>query len=105
MPNHIHGIIVIEDNDFDSKCRDVPRHVSTRKKLTPPRSKSLSSVINHFKGAVTRQCNKQKISFQWQPRFYEHIIDSEDDYARIKEYIANNPINWHLDRNNPFNVK
>ena len=33
------------------------------------------------------------------------IIRNEKEYARIKEYIANNPINWQNDRNNPNNLK
>ncbi len=101
MPNHLHGIIGIEkDNDFDER-RDTPWHVSTKRKFGYMQSKSLSSIINHFKGAVKRQCNKKGLNFQWQSRYYEHIIRNEDDYGRIKEYIANNPINWDKDRNNP----
>jgi len=108
MPNHLHGIIVItEKNDFDDKnCRDAPWHVSTGNKFAPLQSKSLPSIINHFKGSVKRFCNKNDLAeFAWQERYYEHIIKDEDDYARIKKYIANNPINWEIDRNNPNNIK
>ncbi len=100
----MNGIIGFDDNDFDER-RDTPRHVSTTAKFGYLKSKSLSSVINHFKGMVKRQCNKDNLNFQWQTKFYEHIIRDEEDYARIKEYIANNPINWHQDRNNPINLK
>ena len=105
MPNHLHGIIVIEDNDFGTNCRDRVHPVSTGHKFGHVKPKSLSTIINTFKGAVTRQCHKINLNFQWQPKFYEHIINSQDDYARIKEYIANNPINWDNDQNNPVNFK
>jgi putative transposase len=107
MPNHIHGIIGIkpEENDFGTNCRDAPRRVSTGNKFGPLQPKSLSSIINHFKGAVKRRCSKNNNEwFQWQSNYYEHIIRDEADYARVKEYIANNPTNWQFDRNNPINL-
>jgi len=102
MPNHIHGIIGIEDNDFD-KRRDTPRHVSTNREFGYLPAKSLSSIINHFTGAVKRKCIKRNLDFYWQSNYYEHIIRDQDDLSRIKEYISNNPINWENDRNNPNN--
>lgn len=119
MPNHLHGIIVIEDNDFDMDGRDTTCHVdteqndfghpqgrdtvyrvSTDRKFGGLSPKSLASIINTFKGATTRQCHKNNLNFQWQSNYYEHIIRNEEDYARIKEYIAQNPIKWENDKNN-----
>jgi len=97
MPNHLHGIIVIlnKDNDFGhGNCRDRVYPVSTENKFGHVKPKSLSSIVNNFKGAVTRNCHRKKINFQWQANYYEHIIRDEDDLARIREYIALNPINW-----------
>jgi hypothetical protein len=45
------------------------------------------------------------VSFQWQKSFHDHIIRNENDLKKIKEYIANNPIKWHLDILNPANAK
>jgi len=104
MPNHLHGIIEIVEDDNDlQKCRDRVYPVSTRGKFGHVSKKSLSSIINTFKGAVSRSCHKNNLAFQWQDNYYEHIIGNEEDYARIKEYIALNPINWEKDRNNPKN--
>ncbi|MDR0648173.1 MAG: hypothetical protein LBF92_02405 [Synergistaceae bacterium] len=33
----------------------------------------------------------------WQRNYYEHIIRSDDEYARIAAYIAGNPMNWRND--------
>ncbi|MDD5341507.1 MAG: transposase [Patescibacteria group bacterium] len=105
MPNHFHGIIVIKDNDFDLKnCRDAVHRVSTTNRFGPLKPKSLSSIINTFKGAVSRNCHKNDLDFLWQDNYYEHIIKNDEDYARIKGYIANNPVNWQFDKNNPKNL-
>ncbi len=106
MPNHLHGIIVIKDNDFVTNGRDRVYPVSTVRKFGNVPPKSLSTIINTFKGAVSRSCHKNNLDFQWQANYYEHIIKNDEDYARIREYIANNPINWEMDRNNPdYNIK
>ncbi len=100
MPNHLHGIIVIKDDkDFDN-CRDTTCHVSTKREFGYTVPKSLSSIIQAFKASVKRECNKNNFYFQWQPNYYEHIIRDENDYDRIKKYIAFNPLNWFYDRNN-----
>ena len=36
----------------------------------------------------------------WQRNYYEHVIRNEDSLNRIREYIVNNPLRWHLDREN-----
>ena len=107
MPNHLHGIIVIKDKDkdFGFKCRDKACLVSTKRKFGHPPPKSLSSIIGSFKSAATNRCHKNNLIFQWQSNYYEHIIKNEDDYSRIKAYIANNPLMWEFDRNNPNNLK
>lgn len=80
MPNHFHFIWFNRDNV------------------------NLSVVVKKIKGRMTflyREYHK-KYNWHyeplWQRGFYEHIIRNDNDYIRIAEYIANNPIKWHLDR-------
>ncbi len=40
----------------------------------------------------------------WQRNYYEHVIRDENSLERIREYIINNPLRWHLDRENPYRV-
>lgn len=40
----------------------------------------------------------------WQRNYYEHIIRTETDLNKIREYIKTNPQMWDRDRNNPFIV-
>ena len=63
-----------------------------------PQSKNLASIIRGFKSAVTTFARINHIEFGWQPRFYEHIIRTNDSYQRISQYIANNPANWPDDQ-------
>ena len=67
-----------------------------------PKSGSLSVILNHYKGAVTRWCNHKGYKFEWQSRFYDHIIRNEQSLDRIREYIKCNPLNWVEDMDNIF---
>ena len=40
----------------------------------------------------------------WQRSYYEHIIRDEHSLTCLREYIANNPLQWTLDCDNPVNV-
>ena len=68
------------------------------------KSDSLSNVIRWFKGRTKFEINKisNEKKFAWQPHFHDHIIRSDEDLNRIREYIINNPVNWqddeHCDR-------
>jgi hypothetical protein len=64
-----------------------------------PVSGSLSIIINHYKGALTRWCRKNDHAyFTWQSRFYDHIIRNDTALSRIREYIARNPLTWTTDQ-------
>lgn len=62
--------------------------------------KSLSYIIATFKAAVSRQSSGLAIPFAWQPRFYDHVIRSNDELDRIRRYITDNPLQWEFDREN-----
>ena len=115
MPNHVHGIIIINNTSPVETRRDeniVNPAVETRRGASlrgnafgPLKSNSLQSIINHFKGAVTQLCRKNGYhQFKWQTRFYDHIIRNEESLNNIRQYILNNPWKWEQDRNNPENL-
>ena len=92
MPNHIHGIILIQDS---VETRD---RVSLQKKFGVSLKNSLSIIVNQYKGTITREIRKNGATdFSWQPRFYDHIIRNDADLRRIRNYIQNNPLKWELD--------
>lgn len=106
MPNHIHGIIIIDDNDdVDVETHGrASLHKSQHNGVAIRIPQSVSSFIAGFKSAATKQINIFRGSPGvpiWQSRFYDHIVRNENDLNRIRKYIINNPINWISDQANP----
>jgi REP element-mobilizing transposase RayT len=74
-----------------------PMHDDTiRKKFhgnefSKPKSGSLWMIINTYKGAVTQWCNKNKSpEFEWQNKYWKHVIRNEKELNRIRAYIRTN---------------
>jgi putative transposase len=67
MPNHIHGIVIIGANDYNTP--GAPEY----KNQFAPQSKNLASILRGYKSAVTTYARKNSIEFNWQPRFHDHI--------------------------------
>ncbi|MEW5958621.1 MAG: transposase [Chloroflexota bacterium] len=108
MPNHIHGIVWITSPDRSiGNVRTHARKGDRPVALTPPRGpapKSLGAFLAGYKSAVTKQINQVRDSPGtpvWQRNYYEHIIRTERALAAIRQYIAQNPLRWELDRYNP----
>jgi putative transposase len=112
MPNHIHGIVMIEKPYTDNNS--LPNVVETRQALSlhkedqeikPPHPRfrnqgknTISSMVSSFKSAVTKRCNEDKIRFGWQTRFHDHIILDVREFYTIRNYIIHNPANWKDDK-------
>ena len=84
MPDHVHGIILINK----------PEYNKWQVNKFGPQSKNLGSVIRGFKVGVKKYALENKIYFEWQPRYYDHIIRSEIELNRIREYILQNPTKY-----------
>lgn len=131
IPNHIHGIITINDwyndnynhngNGNGNGNVETRLIASLQMKQTqqiqqsiphqpqqktggftgnknPMLNHNISRIIRWYKGVCTFNIRKIHTGFQWQPRFYDHIIRNEDDFQRIQDYIINNPANWVQDK-------
>ena len=104
MPNHIHGLIVILDTSVGAR-HAVPLHQS-QEVFGKPKPDSLSTVVRSFKSAVTRQINTLRNTSGapvWQRSFYDHIVRTQSDIDQIRLYIPENPMQWHMDSENPDN--
>jgi REP element-mobilizing transposase RayT len=80
MPNHVHAICVLQD---DPKCRA-----------------RLGSVVGSYKAGVTINARRGLTEVPpkiWQGRYHDHIIRDAESLSRIREYVQNNPLRWHLD--------
>ena len=97
MPNHVHGIIIIEnvgENHCHSSQQKSIENVGEgfKPSLTIHNQCWLSEIIRWFKTFSSRKIHDEWLqSFQRQRSFYDHIIRNEDDLQRIQEYIQLNP--------------
>ena len=92
MPNHVHWVVWLPDE-------------------TPPGASPLTlhDIVHRFKSLTTARYRQGVLrdawpAFNgrlWQRNYYEHIVRNDDDLARIRQYIAENPARWHEDRDNP----
>lgn len=103
MPNHIHLIITLpfKESQIFPEQSYVQQIMSPHNGLKPLTPGSVSSIINHLKGRVKKWCNANRYDyFQWQSRFYDHVVRNVGEYNRISNYIANNIWNWNCDEDN-----
>jgi len=102
MPNHIHGIIVINDMVGAGL---VPAQNNSGKRATTRVAPTIGNIVGAFKSLTTHEYingvknkNWQPFSSRiWQRNYYEHIIRKDEDLDRIREYINLNPKNWEKD--------
>ena len=75
MPNHIHGIFVLEEG-----------------------APNLSAVIGQYKSYVSRQIRLRMPGVKvWQSSYHDHVIRDQKAYEKIWLYIDSNPLNWEKD--------
>ncbi len=126
MPNHIHGILILNkpdgandnavsgshtDTDIDTvetlHATSLPTQPTQPMKQSDknhtmakisPKSNSVSTIIRSYKSAVTKHANRLGLENGWQTRFHDHIIRDDAEYQRISDYILNNPANWKDDK-------
>lgn len=87
MPNHFHGIIVFTRS---------PTY------LKAGRPAGLGHVLGALKSKTNVLARKNifphlKSLELWQKSFYDHVIRSEVELFKMREYIQNNPLKWELD--------
>jgi len=130
MPNHVHGILIIVDQQLykrrdKSHDRDIFSHIRRDKsRLVPTGSggqpiiprlvpthtvcdgikiKPLSEIIGAFKTTTSKKIHQAgQNDFKWQRSFYDHVIGDDQSLENIRQYIQYNPANWQQDRNNLF---
>src|SRR5207302_4866375 len=75
MPNHVHGIIVIDGPEWIPPLRrkGEPRRPQPLAAVSP-KSSSLGVIVRSYKSAVSTWAHSQGLKFEWQPRFHERII-------------------------------
>ncbi len=120
MPNHVHGVIFIHQPHTPSVGASLVGALTTGDvlttgdarndtKATTGVSPALGDVVGAYKSLTTLDYGKGVRETDWPPfhkrlwqrDYYERIIRNESETALAREYIANNPMKWELDRENP----
>ncbi len=102
MPNHVHLLVVIGDNVYNTpvdyvseqKCMD---SIDASENAFSPQRKNLASVIRGIKTATTSFALKNDIWFGWQARYHDHIVRNIEELNAIACYIENNVAKWTED--------
>lgn len=105
MPNHIHGIIEINNNDVGTPLGGVRGWDNTNKMAPTRGATTISDIVGAFKSWATNKYIKNVKMGRlppfdkriWQRSYYDHIIRKEESLQKIQEYIIINPSEWQKD--------
>ena len=89
MPNHIHIILLITEEDFIRAIRESP--LQGRSLV----SKAVGYIKMNTSKAIRRQYGDIPV---WQRGYHDHVIRGQEDYDEIAKYICENPIRWESDK-------
>ena len=105
MPNHLHGIVAMAGAGLPRplSVKSVFKHFSGAE-TAPLRIPALGQMVAYFKYQTTKGINIIRSTpgvSVWQRGYYDHIIRSENDLNRVRQYILENPAKWADDPENP----
>ena len=108
MPNHFHGIIVIEKSrvaaihELPQRDNILSRREEESKRITR-RQMIIPLVMGYLKMNSSKRINilldRAGVS-TWQRNYYERIVRDEQAYHAIRQYIRSNPAAWMADKEN-----
>ena len=109
MPNHIHGIIMLTQNDsLPSDHRrglinQTPTKTNREWILMRNPKPTLGKIVRHYKARTSKLIhNRCQSEFRWHRNYYEQIIRDNGEMHRIRDYITGNPTRWMEDEENPI---
>ena len=94
MPDHLHGLLWIASPEGEG-CLSGPPEAGAEPRPFRSPSRTVGSIVRGFKIGVTTWMRAHRDVWDvWQRNYYEHIVRDEEDLARIRRYIAENPMRW-----------
>jgi putative transposase len=108
MPNHMHGIIVLNEHvgatarvaPNDGVAQNNDANIWAGASPAP----TISDIVGAYKSLVSNGCleiyksKNETMGKLWQRNYYEHIIRNEQSYNTISNYIIDNPAKWNADK-------
>jgi len=93
MPNHVHMIILLENEMQDCSNGAMCGAGNGAMKTSRPTT-TIPNLLRSFKTMVSKE-----IGFSlWQTSYHDHIIRSKEEYRKIWNYIDENPGRWRDDK-------
>ena len=74
---------------------------------TSRRRMLLPKIVGYIKMNTAKRINQLRDAHGvpvWQRNYYDHVIRNEESLNIIRRYIAENPLHWALDEENPINI-
>jgi len=108
MPNHIHGIVILEGGAAASASTVLGAASGAPTVLgAASGAPTLGRVVRALKSisgvGANRALGRSNRPF-WQRNYREHVIREEEELHAIRQYIRANPGNWPDDPENPSNM-
>lgn len=132
MPNHVHGIVFIVSQQRDRNRGTVdqgamncapteavdktgcvgarfiaPGFIAPHGAAPHPGDQGppLGEIVRTFKAVSTRLIRRYHPGTPvWQRNYYERVVRNDAELDGVRWYIAENPLKWHLDADNPNNL-
>lgn len=116
MPNHVHGIIeIVETVGQQRKSAKLETSLVGAQHAAPLRARiehrekrvvergSLSAIVRSYKAAVTLRARRELkwTKEVWQRNYFERFLRDGKEFDGAARYIAENPMKWDWDRENP----
>ncbi|NJM41641.1 MAG: hypothetical protein HC853_13225 [Anaerolineae bacterium] len=116
MPNHLHGILVLVDSgtpamerakhfgDATGQLGLHSRNASPLRRGDGTQAGSVAAIVQNFKSVTTRKINQMRGLVGrtvWQRNYHERVIRDARELEAKRKYIADNPMQWALDAENP----
>lgn len=87
MPDHVHGILVIQEGEIATGPRS--------RRFGEPVPGGLPTIVGSFKAAATRRVNELHGSPGaplWQRNYFERVLRNEHELRRARWHIVTNPL-------------
>ena len=89
MPNHIHLIAVITEEDALREIRESPLQSRT----------IMSKLVGYIKMNSSKAIRQRYGDISvWQRGYFDHVVRNQEDYVALAEYVQTNPLRWELDK-------
>lgn len=109
MPNHLHGLLIIDEYPGRGEAAGVEQSFSVVRSdpaaspLPTLERGSIGAVVGNYKSLVARRINHLRRTpggRVWQRGYYDRVVRDEGELDAVRRYIRDNPDRWAEDRDN-----